>query len=149
MKQTLILGILAVLLIGQCTSNSNKTPVVISSQKDTSSIIKEIDTMFVSDAEDWIESGKVIYRRNCAACHSFTRDLAGPKLSTRIGFGKMYNIIEDINILEKEKDKYTLSLLKEWDTKAPRMMAFNKILSEKEIRMLISYLKYQIPRHTL
>lgn len=142
MKQTLIFGILAFLLIGQCTSN--KEPNVVSSQKDTTIVSIEVDTMVVSDNEDWIDSGRIIYRRNCAACHSFTKDFAGPKLSKRIGFGKIYSIIGDINILEKQKDPYTLSLLKEWDKKSPRMMAFNSILTEKEIRMLVSYLKYQL-----
>lgn len=104
------------------------------------------DTMRVSDNEDWIDKGKKIYRQNCAVCHSFGRDLVGPRLTTNIGFGKMYEIIKNINKLEESGDPYTIELLKKWDPKAPRMMAFEDILSDDEIKILISYLKYDLNR---
>lgn len=110
---------------------------------DTSKIV-ELDTMFISESDDYISIGHKIYRQNCAACHSFDRDLAGPRITTRIGYTKMYNIISNITRLEKNKDPYTIKLLKEWDKKCGRMPEYDKVLSRKEIMMLISYLKYNL-----
>jgi mono/diheme cytochrome c family protein len=113
-------------------------------EKDDVSVIN--DTMEVSEDDDWISAGRKIYRQNCAVCHSFKRDLSGPKLTTHIGFGKMYEIIKNINNLEKSGDPYTIELLKKWDPKAPRMMPFEDYLSDDEIKKLISYLKYDLNR---
>ncbi len=107
-------------------------------------IVAEADTMFVSESDDYISMGRKIYRQNCAPCHNFDRDLAGPRITTRIGYTKMYNIISNINTLEKNKDPYTIKLLEEWDNKCGRMPAYEQVLSHKEIMMLISYLKYNL-----
>lgn len=104
------------------------------------------DTMKVSEDDDWISAGRKIYRQNCAMCHSFKRDLVGPRLTKHIGFGKMYEIIKNINNLEKSGDPYTIELLRKWDPKAARMMPFEDYLSDDEIKMLISYLKYDLNR---
>lgn len=107
-------------------------------------IVAELDTMFVSESDDYISTGRNIYRQNCAPCHSFDRDLAGPRITTRIGYTKMYYIISNINVLEKNKDPYTTKLLKEWDRKCGRMPEYDKVLSTTEIMMLVSYLKYNL-----
>lgn len=107
-----------------------------------------IDTtnMFVSDNEDFIEKGRLIYRRNCRVCHSFTSDVVGPRLTTKISYSKMYDIIKNINDLEKSGDPYTIDLLKKWDDRTSRMPPFEEVLSDKEMDMLMSYLKYDIDR---
>lgn len=107
-------------------------------------IVNSVDTMNVSESDEYITKGRKIYRQNCAPCHSFDRDLSGPRITTRIGYSKMYYIINNINTLEKNKDPYTVKLLKEWDKKTGRMPAYDEVLSNIEIRMLISYLKYNL-----
>lgn len=92
---------------------------------------------------DWIDSGKVIYKMHCAACHSFIRDYSGPKITDKVGFGRMYEIIRSVNDLEKSGDKYTINMLKEWDEKAPRMPEFKDVLTDDQLKMLLSYLKYE------
>lgn len=154
-----IITLLSCILIGLLLTvlywvNFAPTPEVEKVQQDTIiPIIEEKvdisvinDTMEVSENEDWVDRGRKIYRQNCAVCHSFRRDLSGPKLTTHIGFGKMYEIIKNINKLEKSGDPYTIELLKKWDPKAPRMMPFEDFLSDEEIKMLISYLKYDLNR---
>jgi mono/diheme cytochrome c family protein len=103
-----------------------------------------LDTFPTFEEQDnWIDSGKVIYKMNCATCHSFIRESYGPMLTDKPGFGRMYEIIRSINDLEKIGDKYTIDLLKKWNNRA-RMPEYKDVLTDDQIKMLISYLKYEI-----
>jgi len=90
-----------------------------------------------------VDSGDVIFRKNCLACHSFDRDLQGPKLDKNISFKYMERSISDISVLYKEY-KHTENLINKWDRKSMRMPKYVDILSPQEISFLKKYIVYKI-----
>jgi mono/diheme cytochrome c family protein len=145
---TLVIVLLVLFGVGFLIATDNskpQPPIIVEVQiNPLDTFRKEPETIIVSDDIDFIDNGRKIYRGNCGPCHSFTRDLIAPKISDRITYRKMYDIICSINTLEANKDPYTLELLKQWDSRCGRMHEFGTMLTEKEMQELLSYLKYEI-----
>lgn len=115
--------------------------------------IKEVENIDLRDKDDTlseifyndieIDSGRVLFSRNCAACHSFDKDFLGPKLDKSISFKHMEESISDISILMKEY-KHTENLVNRWDKKSSRMPKYIDVLNPQEITFIKKYILYKI-----
>jgi cytochrome c551/c552 len=97
--------------------------------------------------QKYLDLGKDLFSKKCACCHSFDRDVSGPKLNDSISFKYFNESIKDIGALSK-KYKHTSNLFTKWESKFMRMPNFNEDLNEEEIFSLKSYIIYSIKNNT-
>lgn len=93
--------------------------------------------------QKYLDLGKDLFSKKCASCHSFDRDVSGPKLNDSISFKYFNESIKDIGVLAK-KYKHTGNLFTKWESKFIRMPKFNEDLNEEEIFYLKSYIIYSV-----
>jgi len=97
--------------------------------------------------QKYLDLGKDLFSKKFACCHSFDRDVSGPKLNDSISFKYFNESVKDIGVLAK-KYKHTANLFTKWQSKFMRMPSFNKDLNEEEIFSLKSYIIYSIKNNT-
>jgi hypothetical protein len=94
-----------------------------------------------------IDLGKDLFSKKCACCHSFDRDVSGPKLNDSISFKYFNESVKDVGDLSR-KYKHTGNLFTKWESKFIRMPKFNEDLNEDQIFYLKSYIIYSIKNNT-
>jgi mono/diheme cytochrome c family protein len=122
-------------------NNVNQTDSIIDNRDEDDTLI-EITTL-----PEYIDSGKVLFFQKCACCHSFDRDLAGPKLNDSISFKHFNESVKDIGDLAK-RYKHTGELYNKWNLKFMGMPKFNEELNETQIEYIKSYTVHTIKNNT-
>ncbi len=124
--------------------NSYNKPTTgnISDYRDKDDTLSEINIL-----PEYIDSGKVLFSRHCASCHSFDKDFAGPKLNDSISFKYFNESVKDISDLSK-KYKHTEVLFNKWMPKSMIMPKFNEVLNDSQIEYIKSYTIYSIKYRT-
>jgi len=112
--------------------------VYFDKDKDKDDTIPSLNSL-VYEQKD-IDSGSIIFKRNCAACHSFSRDGSGPVMDTNISFKHFDESVSDINELSKRYE-HTTNLIKKYQYVMPK---FNEILTNEEIHMVKIYTIYEM-----
>ncbi len=87
-----------------------------------------------------IDSGQVLFRRYCAACHSFGREGSGPVMDTSISFKHFEESVMDISDLARRYE-HTGKLMNKYQYVMPK---FNEILTPEQARMTKTYVVYSI-----
>lgn len=85
-----------------------------------------------------IDSGQVLFRRYCAACHSFGREGSGPVMDTSISFKHFEESVMDISDLARRYE-HTGKLMNKYQYTMPK---FNEILTPEQARMTKAYTVY-------
>jgi|LauGreDrversion4_2_1035121.scaffolds.fasta_scaffold91153_2 hypothetical protein len=93
--------------------------------------------------KEYIDSGEVLFKNNCSSCHSFDRDLSGPKLNDSISFKYFNESVKDVTSLAK-KYKHTEKLFTKWEFKFMRMPKYNEQFNNEQINYLKYYIIYSI-----
>lgn len=123
-------------------SNVNKNENITIDYRDKDDTIPDI----IVD-QKYLDLGKDLFSKKCACCHSFDRDVSGPKLNDSISFKYFDESIKDIGVLAK-KYKHTGNLFTKWQSKFMRMPKFNEDFNEDQIFYLKSYIIYSIKNNT-
>lgn len=82
-----------------------------------------------------LDSGKTIFMRYCAACHSFEKDYSGPALNDKIDINKFEESVTNFDKLSKESLHAALLLYRYGYT----MPSFKGILTPNQINFVKSY----------
>lgn len=145
-KEILFLFLFWLLLHGCCT-------LILEPKIKQFTTIKKVENVDLRDEDDTlseifyddieIDSGRVLFSRNCSACHSFDKDFLGPKLDKSISFKHMEESISDIGILMKEYE-HTGNLVNKWNRKAAMMPKYVDVLKPQEITFIKKYIVYKI-----
>ncbi len=85
--------------------------------------------------QNYIDSGQVLFRRYCAACHSFGREGSGPVMDTSISFKHFEESVMDISDLARRYE-HTSKLMNKYQYVMPK---FNEILTPEQARMIKEY----------
>ncbi len=112
--------------------------VYFDKHKDKDDTIPPLNSL-VFEQKD-IDTGCIIFKRNCAACHSFNREGPGPVMDTNISFKHFDESVSDINELSKRYE-HTANLIKKYQYVMPK---FNEILTNEEIHMVKIYTIYEM-----
>lgn len=115
--------------------------------------IKEVhDTMYppVEISSEQLESGKDIFRKNCACCHSFDRDVVGPRLVYRNDYEFLFHrkrpdymglYIMNSDSLYAAGDEWVKKMRKDYPMN--RMIQFKEVLTKKECEDVVAFINYR------
>lgn len=143
MKNLILLTI--IFLFSFCTRD-----VVVEEKQE---IVQEIDdTIFpsVEISSEQFESGRNVFRKNCACCHSFDRDIGTPRLVYRNDYEFLFHekrpeymglYIMSSDSLYAAGDEWVKKMRKDYPMN--KMPQFKDVLTDGECRDVVAYVNYR------